>query len=133
MGDSRLAALAAQVEPPRAGQVAVVASGTDTAWFDLQAEVSGERVWCGRYVDLQAEGADLYVALTKTAALELDPTATGTATAPPADGCMMIAAGGSVTWFLPSETSDWRYLAFCTASGTGKLRLHPSSRRELQR
>lgn len=133
MGDSRVGHLAAAIEPPYAGKVGVVATSTTTAYFDLQAEVSGERLWCGRFVDLEAGGADCYFALTQSTSTALDPTATGTAAAPPAAGCRVLPVGDLRTFLAPTETSAWRYLAYRTASGAGTLRIAPSSRRELAR
>ena len=133
MADSRVGHLAAAIEPPFAGKVGVVATSTTTAYFDLQAEVSGERLWCGRFLDLEAEGADCYVALTQNTSTALDPAATGTATAPPAAGCRRVPVGDLRMFLSPTETSAWRYLAYRTASGAGTLRIAPSSRRELAR
>lgn len=133
MADSRVGHLAVVIEPPLAGKVGVVATSSTTAYFDLQAQVAGERLWCGRFLDVEAETEDVYVALTQDTATALDPAATGTATAPPAAGCRMVPAGMMRTFLVPGETSPWRYLAYRTALAAGTLRLAPSSKRELQR
>jgi hypothetical protein len=125
--------LAAVIEPPLAGRVGVVATGTATAYFDLQAEVNGERLWCGRFVDLEAGGVECFFALTQDTSTTLDPAATGTASAPPAGGCRPLPVGDVRSFAVPSESSTWRYLAYRTASGAGTLRIAPSSRRELAR
>lgn len=134
MGDSRVGHLAVAIEPPFAGKVGVVATSTTTAYFDLQAKTSsGEQLWCGRFIDLEADTADCYFALTQDTATALDPAATGTATAPPAAGCRRVPVGDLRMFLSPTETSTWRYLAYRTASGAGTLRIAPSSRRELAR
>lgn len=133
MADSRMGHLAVVIEPPLVGKVGVVATSSTTAYFDLQAEVAGQRLWCGRFLDVEAETEDVYFALTQDTSTALDPSATGSAAAPPAAGCRMIPAGMMRTFAVPGETSPWRYLAYRTASAAGRLRIAPSSRRELQR
>lgn len=136
MGDSRIASMAAAIEPPRQGKLACVATGTSTAFWDLQAKIGGEYLWCGRFVSLQADGADCYVALTTAAASpgnDLDPATTSEADVAESECCVRIPDGQTLTLLIDGETSPWRYLAHRTASGSGLLRFWPSSKRELPR
>lgn len=132
MGDSRVAALAVAISPPTAGQISVVATSTSTQWFDMRTKVASDYTFSGRFVDVTAETEDCYVALVTTGATAIDGAAVNSGGAPPADGCVLIPAGQTRTWFQPNETSTLRYLAF-RAVGVGKIRISPSSARELPR
>lgn len=124
--------MAVAISPPIAGLVSVVATSTSTQWFDMRTKVSGDFTFSGRFVDVTAETEDCYVALVTTGATTIDGAAVNAAGVPPADGCVLIPAGQTRTWLQPSETSTYRYLAF-RAAGVGKIRISPSSARELPR
>lgn len=136
---TRVQALAAEITPPRQGEQIALASTTTTAFFDLRTPLTAtpgdmSTPFCGRFLTLEAEGGDVYIAVTKgnaSPANDLNPATTGIA--PAAGMCTRIAAGTSKTFWADGASSDWRYLAHRTASGTGTLRIWPSSRPELAR
>lgn len=142
MGSSRVQHLSQSVQLPKQGLCLAFASLDTTAWVDLQAEIDGAsaiagrpgKPWCGGFVAIQAEGSDLFVALTTGAASpDNDLDAAGVSTAsddPEANVGMMIPAGQTVHAWI--EEGTYRYLAFVNRSGeSGFVRLWPSSRKEL--
>ena len=138
---SRVQHLSQSVQLPKQGLCLAFSTSTTTAWVDLQAEVTGAgaiagrtgKPWCGGFVAIQADGADCYLALTEGAASpdnDLDPaTDSADSATPGAVACMLLPAGQTLHAWI--EQGKARYLAYCTASGTGRLRLWPSSRKEL--
>lgn len=138
---SRVQHLSQSVQLPKQGLCLAFATSTTTAWVDLQAEVTGAsavsgrkgRPWCGGFVAIQAESADCYVALTTgnaSPANNLTPATNSADSATPGTAAsMVIPAGQTVHAWI--EEGAYRYLAYRTASGTGRLRLWPSSRKEL--
>lgn len=83
---SRAEQLAAEITPPRQGEQIALASTTTTAFFDLRTPltaVAGDQStpFCGRFITVEAEGGDVYVAVTKgnaSPANDLNPSTTGT-------------------------------------------------------
>lgn len=132
--------LAALVQLPRQGLTLSVESTATTAWVDLQAEVDDLNIggrpgqpWCGCFLALQADGGDVYIALTKGAASpdnDLDVSAfSAGAGNPDVNGGMRIPDGQVVHAWV--EAGHYRYLAHATATGSATLRIWPSSRQEL--
>lgn len=124
---------ASSVLAPRKNQVVVQATSTTTAYIDLNTTItpaapSGslaqKSFYRGRYVTIQAESADVYIALVNTTSDTLDPTATGT---PATGGCILIPANQEKSFLLETDSGAWRYLAYRTATGTGKIRVWASS------
>lgn len=138
---SRAQHLSNVVQLPRQGRILALASTTTTAWIDTQAEVSAAgavssrpgKPWCGGFVAIQADGADVYVALTTgnaSPANDLNPATNSSSAASPGTAiCMKIPDGQTVHVWI--EEGSHRYLAHRTASGSGQIRLWPSSRKEL--
>ena len=133
---------AVRLSPPKRGQLLALAVTTSTAWVDLTAAVTvdskSEKTFCNRYITLQADGGDVYVALTKAASGALDSTGTssvdGTTKAPTSEGtkeCVKIPSGTSVEFLMDSETTAYKYLAFI-GSASCVLRVWPSSPREIK-
>lgn len=132
--------LSTVVQLPRQGRCLAFAATTTTAWVDLKAEVASAsavtgragRPWCGCFVAIQADGADVYVALTTgnaSPANDLDPaTNSANSSTPGTEVCMKIPDGQTIhTWI---EEGSARYLAHRTGSGSGQIRIWPSSRKE---
>ena len=82
---SRAQHLSNVVQLPRQGRILCFATGTTTDWIDTQAEVAGAgsvtsrpgKPWCGGFIAIQADGADVYVALTTGAAPAILPNLGG--------------------------------------------------------
>lgn len=138
---SRAQHLSNVVQLPRQGRILCFATGTTTDWIDTQAEVAGAgsvaarpgKPWCGGFIAIQADGADVYVALTTGAASpanDIDPTTdSADSETPGTEVGMKIPDGQTVHVWI--EEGAYRYLAYRTASGSGQIRLWPSSRKEL--
>jgi hypothetical protein len=137
---------ASYVTPPRRGQLLALAVTTSTQFVDLTTEVTiaalsnrKERIFCGKYLTLQAEDADVYVALSATSTGALVPATTsavdGTTKAPTPDvdleECLLIPAGTSIQFLMDGETTPYKYLAYI-GSAAGILRVYPSSPREIR-
>lgn len=137
---------AAYVTPPKRGQLLALAVTTSTQFVDLTTEITiaaldsrKERLFCGKYITLQAEDADVYVALSATSTGALDPTTTsavdGTTKAPTPnvdlEECLLIPAGTSIQFLMEGETTPYKFLAYIGAAA-GVLRVYPSSPRELR-
>jgi hypothetical protein len=124
---------AGYVTPPRRGEVFVVATSTSTAWLDLRTSVtpvapSGAAVvknaLTARYINVQADGAALYVAVSNDNSTALDSTATGS---PGTATCVLVADGQTLSFIADGPASSFRYLAFKTATGSGVVRVWASS------
>lgn len=142
------------VAPPRRGQILCLAVTTSTAFVDLTTEVNTklgadeiagttqpgkERLFCGRYLTLTAEGGDVYVALSQTATGALVPATNSAVDAgtkaptPDADleECLLIPDGTSVQFLMDGEGTLFKYLAYI-GSASCQLRIVPSSPREIR-
>lgn len=75
-----------------------------------------------RYVSVQADGANVYFALSPTNDVALVVSGTGS---PGATACVLIPDGQTHTFLYTAE--DYRYLSYITASGTGSIRVWASS------
>lgn len=133
---------AANIAPPKRGQLLALAATTSTAFVDLTAAITvdskSERTFCNRYLTLQAEGGDVYIALVKTASGDLDATGTSTVDggtfAPTPEGtkeCVRIPDGTGVEFLMDSESTPYKYLAY-VGSASCLLRVWPSSPREIK-
>lgn len=122
--------LASNVSPPRRGEIFVAAATSSTAWIDLHTTVTplgGSAIanyLHKRYITVQADGANLYVALSNDATTALDSTANGV---PGTATCVLIPDGQSQPFVLETVEAEMQYLAFKTASGTGQIRVWASS------
>lgn len=134
---SRTHHLSTVVQLPRQGRMLAFATSDTCAFLDLSAEMPwgvGERPmtpWRGCYVAIQAEESDVFVVLAKTTGTGIAAAeVSAAADSPQEDVGMMIPAGQTIHAWI--EEGAWKYLAYVCRSGeTGKIRLWPSSRREL--
>lgn len=136
--------LAASVSMPKRGQLLALAATTTPAFVDLTAAITvdskSERTFCNRYLTLQADGADMYLALSKTATGTIDPATasavdgTSKAPTPDVDGeeCVLLPSGQSMEILMEGPTTQYPYLTFRTSSSTGTLRVWPSSPQEMK-
>lgn len=130
---SRSESLAAILSPPVVGGVAAAASTTATAALDLwpsipdpyQAGVTVRSYGKNRMVTIQADGGDIYVALSSSNAGAIDPTATSSGFTG-ATQCIRIANGQERSFLLGGSAAT-RYLLHRTGSGTATLRAWASS------
>jgi len=127
---------AADVALPFRGTIWSDDTSTTDQYFDLDQAVtnpltgiSETKFFRGRYITIQALAADVYLACVDTNARTLTPTAAAGDLA--AANCIVIPAGQDRSFYVPhgGQTTNHRYLAYRTASGTGSLRIWASSRR----
>ncbi len=127
---SNIEAQAAGVFPPFEGGIYVASASTTTAFVDLHAAVSDPftkasipKYLTDRYLSIQADGGDIYVALTVGTGGSLSPAAAGGNFG--ATNCIKIPQDQRLDLWIP--VSPLRYLGFVTANGTATLRLWASS------
>lgn len=133
MSDSAISRAAAEVSPPMRGGVFSDATSTADQYLDLDAAVTdpvtsvSTPAWLrGRYVSVMALTEDLYIQLTSANNTTMTPTAEAGDWA--AANCIPVAAGTVMQMFIPKAgKTNLRYLAYRTASGTGSVRIWPSS------
>lgn len=139
--------MAALVKGAETAEILPLAVSTSTVWVDLQMTALGqnaaagartELIFRGRFITIQADGGDVYYALTKDSTTALLPGATGT-TLPVVGACMVIKDGTKEQIFIPGAGSaptagpasggpPTRYLAFvCKAGASSTVRIAPSS------
>lgn len=126
---SNIEAQAAGVLPPFAGGIYAASATTTTAHVDLHATIvdpltkeSSPNYLTGRYLSVQADGGDLYVALT-SGTDTINPAAAGGNFG--STNCIKIPQDQRLDLWVPMSVQ--RYLAFVTATGTATLRLWASS------
>lgn len=106
---------------------AAITTSTTAAVVDLQLLPGNKYSLHNRYIELQADGGDIYIAFSSDGVPVIDETA----------GNTTLATGtlATVPWKLVSNTSmrircekdTYRYLHVKAASGTPKLRIRPAS------
>lgn len=140
---TRLEQLAVDIKGPKRGQLLSLTADATTRFVDLtgEATVDGKttRPFCNKFLTLQAVGDDVYVVLVKEASGNITPGtpsavdgATKVAT-PGTAAAWLIPNGSSLDFFMESETTDYKFLAFLAAGAGGKLAIWPSSLPELRR
>lgn len=128
---SRIEELFATLSPPRRGEVYTVDTSTTQGELDLNATVATvQRYWRGRMVTIRALSADLMVAMIATSGDTLDSTANGASSIPHANSCTVIPAGEERTYWMGGNGAPWRYLAWKTTSGTGRVQIFAASPKE---
>lgn len=121
------------VEPPYRGAVWSDDTTTTDQYLDLDSTItdpitdkSEQKFLRGRYLTVQALSADLYVLFVSSNAHTLTPSAAAGDFANA--NCIVIPAGTSLALYVPKAgTTNMRYLAYRTASGSGSMRAWPSS------
>lgn len=118
---------ASNVRPPYKGAIYVATATTTTGYVIFssgQDPVTGETVdyFQNRYVTLQADGGDIYIALGEDTNA-ISPTAA--AGDFDAANCIKIPQDQRLDLWIPKGT--FSTLCFITATGTATLRMWPSS------
>jgi len=128
---SNVEAQAVCVFPPFEGGIYVASASTTTGFVDLHATLNNEpftkasipKYLTDRYISIQADGGDIYIALTTGTGGSLSPAAAGGNFG--ATNCIKIPQDQRLDLWIP--VSPLRYLGFVTANGTATLRLWASS------
>lgn len=125
---------AAEVSLPLRGTIWSDDTSTTDQYFDVEQTVTDpvtseakKAFFRGRYVTIQALSADVYLQFTDDNTDTITPTAAAGDLA--AANCLVIPAGQDRSFYLPrgGGTVNFRYIVYRTASGTGSIRIYPSS------
>lgn len=123
---------AASLRAPMRGEILSIAITTSAKVFNVPDGTGGQPMWKGRYVRMQADGADVYIQVSlgldanvDKAATAQEATASGRITLTPSasgNGAFCIPSG---TWLdVPIPAAAQTFAAVGSASCT--LRTHPS-------